>query len=172
MSKRKEKPRSPAQLVNWEDLPSPYRKPIHVRWRKHVRQFVNKEIMPNIDKWEKQLDVPSEFYRKCYEAGLYSHNYPKEYGGTPFEDSATGISKDGNIKAADPFLTIILYEEIAKVGSGGLIGAGWIHYVAVAPVLLFGSDFLKEEMRAGYVYIFPFNSSLHIQYMHLLNISQ
>ena len=46
-------------------------------------------------------------------------------------------------------MNIILYEELARVGSGGLIGAGWIHYVAVSPVLLFGSDYLKELMRPG-----------------------
>ena len=130
------------QLVNWEDLPSPYRKPSHVRWRKHVRAFIDKEVQPKIDKWEKAMDIPSEFYRKCYKAGLYSHQYPKEYGGTPFEDDSSG-------ERIDPFLSIILYEEIARSGSGGLMGAGWIHYVAVTPVLLFGSEYLKQKMRDG-----------------------
>ena len=138
MSKRNKKAKDPkpAQLVNWEDLPSPYRKPIHARFRKYVREFVSQEIEPYIDRWEKKKDIPTEFYRKCYEAGLYSHYYPKEHGGTPFE---------GNDEPNDPFMTIILYEEIARVGSGGIIGAVWIHYVAVSPVLFFGSDYLKNK---------------------------
>jgi len=45
-------------------------------------------------------------------------------------------------------MNIILYEEISRVGSGGLIGAGWIHYVSVMPVLLFGSPALKNKMKS------------------------
>eukprot|EP01084_Bolivina_argentea_P277026 472799_1 len=135
----KKKSQKPTQLVNWEDLPSPYRKPIHVRFRKYCREFVNKEIKPNIDKWEKQRDVPQSFYRKCYKAGLYSPIYPKQYGGTPFEDN--------DDSQHDLFMSLILYDEVTRAGSAGLIGAGWIHYVAVMPIIIFGSDYLKDLIR-------------------------
>eukprot|EP01083_Nonionella_stella_P243970 849607_1 len=136
--KKKSKVRSSAQLCNWEDLPSPYRKPQHVRWRKFVRKFVQEHVEPYIDKWEKNLDIPTSFYRKCYEYGIYAYAYPKEFGGTPFE------GMEGH---KDPFMSIILYDEICRIGSAGFIGAVFIHYVAVAPVILFGSDYLKNKMR-------------------------
>eukprot|EP01084_Bolivina_argentea_P144863 254061_1 len=105
MSNKTKNKSKQTQLVNWEDLPSPYRKPIHVRWRKHVRKFVQKNVLPYIDKWEKQQSVPSSFYRKAYEAGIYASFYEKKYGGTPFEGhEITSENKK------DPFMAIILFD--------------------------------------------------------------
>lgn len=44
-------------------------------------------------------------------------------------------------------MTIIFYEEICRAGSGGLLGAGWIHYVAVGPILLFGTPKLRQMIE-------------------------
>ena len=70
--KKKRDPNDPTNLCNWEDQKSPYYTDRHRRWRKYVRNFVTKEILPKIDKWEKNEEIPTSFYKKLYDAGLYS----------------------------------------------------------------------------------------------------
>ena len=133
------------RLVDWENYESPFYTKRHKLWRAHVRSFVNQHVVPNIDKWEKSRDIPPEFYRKAYKAGIYSTFYPEEYGGTPFEEGMDEEEKNKPFEEKiDPFMNIIMNEEMTRAGSAGLLGAGWIHYVAVAPILLFGNDKLKE----------------------------
>ena len=38
-------------LAQWEGLPSPYYTDKHQRFRVYCRNFVDKEVLPNIDKW-------------------------------------------------------------------------------------------------------------------------
>ncbi len=54
----------------------------HHVFRKTVRAFVEKEILPNIDEWEEKGDFPPELHEKAYAAGVYGAAYPVEYGGT------------------------------------------------------------------------------------------
>lgn len=131
--KRVEKP---IPLVDWENQMSVYFTDSHRRFREHAKNFVDTELLPYIDKWEKKGDVPREFYKKAYNAGLYASMYPKEFGGTPWED-----------KKYDEFHKIIFYEQIARAASGGLLTAVWVHGIAVPPVLAFGKKWQKELYR-------------------------
>lgn len=147
-SNKKKKERSltdPGCLCNWEDQASPYYTDRHKRWRKHCRTFVDKEILPYIDSWEKKRDVPTSFYKKLYDYGLYAAFYPKEIGGTPFEWEKLPKSKQSG-REHDPFMGIILNEELCRSGAAGIIGAGFIHGICVAPVLLFGNEKLQKLM--------------------------
>ena len=38
--------------------------------RKTVRDFVEREILPNADEWERTGDLPRELHRKAGDAGL------------------------------------------------------------------------------------------------------
>jgi len=124
------------RLVDWENQTSPYFNDSHRRWREVCKKFVEAEVLPYIDKWEKAGTVPREFYTKAYEAGVYAHDYPKEFGGTPFE------GKD------DVFHKIILYEQICRAASGGLLTSVWVHGIAAPPVLHFGTLEQKQMFAA------------------------
>jgi len=159
MSKTTEKklkvpdPNAPLIACNWEDQASPYYNDRHQRYRKYAKAFVNKEILPYIDKWEAEQELPSGFYKKAHECGVYSTFYPKAFGGTPFEqtkeeeekETKAFISKSKDYHG-DLFFTIIFNEELGRAGSAGL-KSGWIHYIAVPPVLFFGSDHLREMIK-------------------------
>ncbi|ETO09833.1 fadE13 [Reticulomyxa filosa] len=145
-------------LTDWENHGSPYYTDMHRRWRQVVKKFCEKEVLPYIDKWEKEGNVPSEFYQKAYDSGVYSFFYPKEFGGTPFEGH----------ESHDLFLFLIFYEQMTRAGSGGvrqtsvsaylykthistrkttfffffgfcLLTAMLIHGIALPPVMVFGS---------------------------------
>jgi len=126
----------PIHLIDWENHASPYKKPVHDRWRKHMKAYVEKEILPYVDKWEKNGDIPREAYTKAYEWGVYAAGYPAKYGGTPFE----GVEYD-------PFMKIIFYEQLCRAGSGGIFTSIWVHGIAVPPVLHFGNEEQKEAFR-------------------------
>lgn len=123
-------------LCDWENQTSCYYNDSHLRWRKVCKDFVDSEILPYIDKWEKAGTIPLEFYKKAYNAGLYSTDYPKELGGTPFEG-----------KRNSTFHKIIFYEQICRAASGGLLTSVWVHGIAVPPVVHFGTPEQKEMFR-------------------------
>jgi len=125
------------RLVDWENHGSPYYNDHHHAFRKKCKEFVTKEILPQIDKWERQSDIPKELFRKCYEKGLYAFFYEKQYGGTPVQDNMIH----------DPFTLLIWYEEFARAGSGGLLTSILVHGIALPPVLTFGSKEQKELIR-------------------------
>lgn len=129
----KKKRESPVPLVDWENQASPFYNEHHKRWRAHMKKFTDEEVMPNIDKWEKEGDVPKDFYKTCVKWGVYSPMYPREWGGEPFED-----------KTMDNFHKIIFYEQICRAASGGLLTAVWVHSIAVPPVMAFGNKMQKE----------------------------
>ena len=102
----------PLNLISWENDDSPYYTEKHKQFRVLCRNFVDKEVIPYIDKWSKDGDVPKEFYKKAYHAGLYSRLYPKAFGGTPIDDDLRS--------AIDMFYFFIFNEEFCRAGAAGL----------------------------------------------------
>jgi len=77
----------------------------HEDFRATVRAFMEKEVVPYHDQWEKDGIVSRDVWRKAGEMGLLCFDVPEEYGGA-------GI-KDFRYNA-------IVAEEITRVGAGGL----------------------------------------------------
>ena len=121
-------------FVDWENHISPYYSDRHHRWRALCKKFVEKEILPKISKWEKNGDVPLDVYKKCYEYGIYGARYPKEFGGTPFEN-----------KAYDMFLMMILYEQLGRACAGGIFSSLYIQGISIPPIMHFGTQEQKFQ---------------------------
>ncbi|MDT5017693.1 MAG: acyl-CoA dehydrogenase, partial [Mycobacterium sp.] len=49
--------------------------------RKTVRSFAEREVLPNVDEWERSGDLPRELHRKAGEAGLLGAGLPEAVGG-------------------------------------------------------------------------------------------
>jgi acyl-CoA dehydrogenase len=49
--------------------------------RKTVRVFVEREVLPNVDEWERTGELPRELHRKAGEAGLLGAGMPEAVGG-------------------------------------------------------------------------------------------
>ena len=78
----------------------------HAEWRRSVRGFVDKEIMPFVDEWEEAGRIPRELFKKANQAGLLGIGYPTEYGGEGTE--------------FDRFHGIVTSDELARIGAGGI----------------------------------------------------
>mmetsp|Transcript_6310 Transcript_6310/g.21143 ORF Transcript_6310/g.21143 Transcript_6310/m.21143 type:complete len:417 (+) Transcript_6310:1114-2364(+) len=107
----------------------------HHKFRAKVRAFCDKEIRPYIDDWEEEGTYPSDLHKKAYEAGVYAAVWPEEYGGTPPEGGL------------DAFHDLIFFDEVARLGSGGLMASCFIsHGIALPPVIAAGSPEMKEKV--------------------------
>ena len=102
----------------------------HDAFRLSFRDFLQKEVVPHIDKWEKTGTIDRFIWKKFGEMGYFGLNSPEEYGGLNL----------------DIFYTIIFLEELQKVNSGGFAAAMWAHvYLAMTHVDKEGSENIKEE---------------------------
>ncbi|MCO5232931.1 MAG: acyl-CoA dehydrogenase family protein [Chitinophagales bacterium] len=102
----------------------------HQIFRQSVADFVNKEIMPFADQWEKDEKIPRDLFVKLGNQGFLGINHEEKYGGSQ----------------ADIFYTVTFLEELAKCGYAGVCAAVSVHqYMATNHLSEAGSDQLKEK---------------------------
>src|SRR5207245_11430359 len=71
--------------------------------RLHIRKFLEKEVQRHLEEWEEKT-FPDSIFQRMGELGFLGLRYPPEYGG----------------QGGDYFSAVVLSEELARVGSGGL----------------------------------------------------
>ena len=101
-------------------------------FRTSVRRFVEREIAPHVDAWDEAGSFPRELYAKAADAGLLGLGYPEHLGGTP----------------ATMAWRLIVGEEIARAGSGGLSASLFSHAIGLPPIVARGSADLQQRVVA------------------------
>ncbi|WP_299107064.1 acyl-CoA dehydrogenase family protein [uncultured Tenacibaculum sp.] len=102
----------------------------HEAFRDSFRDFLQKEVVPHIEKWEKDGTVERFIWKKFGEMGYFGLNQPEEYGGLNL----------------DLFYTVIFLEELQKINSGGFAANMWAHaYLAMTHVNKEGDERIKKE---------------------------
>jgi len=114
---------------------SPYYTDEHEAFRTNLRRWVERELTPHVDGWERDKAFPRELYAKAAEMGLLGLGFPEAFGGTP----------------TDPFYTILVCEELARAGSGGLSAGLMSHSIGLPPVAALGSEALKAKVLPGVI---------------------
>ncbi|WP_417289971.1 acyl-CoA dehydrogenase family protein [Corallibacter sp.] len=105
----------------------------HQMFRESLQDFLKKEVVPHIEKWEKTGTVERFIWKKFGEMGFFGLAYPEAYGGLNL----------------DLFYTVILLEELQKVNSAGFAANMWAHaYLAMTHVNAEGSHEIKEKYLA------------------------
>ncbi len=107
--------------------------PDHELFRATAREFVEREMVPNVAKWEEQGIVDRDLFSKAGQAGLLGMAIPEEYGGGGVDDFR--------------FNTVIV-EEIVR---GDAIASGMcitLHNDVVLPYFL---RLANEEQRARWL---------------------
>jgi acyl-CoA dehydrogenase len=102
----------------------------HEQFRAALRDFVAREITPFVNAWDEAGTFPRALYRKAAELGALGVGFPEEYGGTP----------------ADVFFKVVLAEEYARCGCGGVVASLNSHTIGLPPVLVAGSETLKRSV--------------------------
>ena len=60
--------------------------PVHEAFRRAARQFLEKEVVPNHERWLGEGNIDKEMFRRAGEQGLLCVSAPEEYGGTGVKD--------------------------------------------------------------------------------------
>jgi acyl-CoA dehydrogenase len=102
----------------------------HELFRASVRSFVDREILPHVDQWEADGQIPKSLWLRMGELGFLGVEYDEQYGGG----------------GADFMTTVVLAEELARSRSGSLAMAAGVHTDMTSPHLYYtGSESLKRK---------------------------
>ena len=108
----------------------------HELFRQSLRTFLQKEVKPYVDEWEKVGKIPREIWKKMGDMGFLGLSYPEEYGG-----SNLGF-----------FYDVVFNEELGRINSGGfIITQQVVQYMSGPYILKYGSKALKEKYLPGII---------------------
>ena len=109
---------------------SMYFKEEHKLFRESIQDFLKKEVVPHIEKWEKSGSIDRFIWKKFGDMGFFGISYPEAYGGLNL----------------DLFYAVILLEELQKINSGGFAAAIWAHvYLAMTHLNKEGNHDIKQR---------------------------
>ena len=102
----------------------------HELFQESLREFMNKEVVPNIPQWEKDEKVDHAVLRKMGEMGFLGLEVDEKYGGM----------------GLDFMYSTILCEELGRTGSPGFSTVVSAHsYLAMNYLVHGGDSFIKEN---------------------------
>ncbi len=105
----------------------------HELFRQSFRDFLHKEVVPHIEKWEKTGTIERFIWEKFGEMGFFGLNYPEAYGGMNL----------------DLLYTVIFLEELQKVKSSGFAADMWAPaYLAMTHLNAEGDERIKQDYLA------------------------
>jgi alkylation response protein AidB-like acyl-CoA dehydrogenase len=102
----------------------------HDELRTSIRRFVETELAPHAEEWERDAYFADWIFPRMGELGFLGLAYPTEYGG----------------QGGDYFCSIVLSEEMARARSGGIGMAVAVQTdMATPPILKFGTEEQKQR---------------------------
>ena len=102
----------------------------HYVFRQTFKDFLAKEVTPNISDWEAKGKIAKQIWLKMGQMGYFGINYSEVYGGLNL----------------DFFYTLIFLEELQKINSGGFAAAMWAHtYLAMTHLNAQASEAIKQK---------------------------
>ena len=100
----------------------------HLKFRNNLREFLEFEVIPNVDQWEKDHMIPRNIWQKMGQEGFLCTSIPKEYGGME----------------GDFLYSVIVNEELVRTNHAGLMAQ--LHSDIVVPYILsYGSEKQKKK---------------------------
>ena len=101
-------------------------------FRENVKRFVESEVLPDYDQWERDEIFPRELWNKVGEQGLLCVDIPETYGGF----------------GTDFLFSMVIQEEFARANCGAVGGPMAVHSDIVAHYLL---NHGTEEQKQHYL---------------------
>jgi len=107
----------------------------HELFRRSLRDFLDKEVVPFVDEWEAAGELPHDIWKKFGDMGYFGISQDEKYGGL----------------GLDFWYDVIFIEEISKCNSAGFGASISAHpYLSLSHLHHNGSEYLKEKyLRPG-----------------------
>ncbi|TQC45220.1 acyl-CoA dehydrogenase [Rhodococcus sp. WS4] len=116
-------------------MPQPFYEADHEAFRDIVREFVNREVTPNLDRWEDERSTGRDVWKSAGAHGILGIRVPEEFGG--------GGMRDYRFRS-------VVQEELARVGAAALASGFSINEDIVASYLTtFGTPEQKKQWLPG-----------------------
>ncbi|MCB9232745.1 MAG: acyl-CoA dehydrogenase family protein [Bacteroidia bacterium] len=98
-----------------------------------LRAFVQKEIVPNVEKWEKANHCPPEIFKMMGEQGFLGVSFPESVGGS----------------GMDMWASVVLMRELTYANIGGLAMSLYAHTFLPLPLInSLGTEYQKQNYLA------------------------
>ena len=110
---------------------NPFDTPDRVEFRKVLRNFVSKEIMPYCNEWDEEGQIPWKLHQKTGELGVWGFGIEKKYGGLGMDDC---------------FMRVIFNEELGLCGTGGVSAAMNGRMISIEPIQRLASEEIKSRV--------------------------
>ncbi len=125
----------------YQRMNSPYYKQTHMDFRAEVRAFVEQEIMPTVSLWAGNDTPPMAIHRKIgakgYLAMMHGPPFPGQYLPASIQPP----------KDFDYFHELILFDEFARIGVVGAVGAFTNGpAIGMSAIMRFGSEEMKKRV--------------------------
>jgi acyl-CoA dehydrogenase len=101
----------------------------HQIFRKGVRRFVEREVIPHTVEWEEDGEIPKSIWKRMGELGYLGIEYPEEYGGA----------------GSDFIYTLVLMEEISRCGAMGFPISVGVHTDMASPYIKLATENQKRK---------------------------
>ncbi|HWG26716.1 acyl-CoA dehydrogenase family protein [Actinospica sp.] len=109
----------------------------HESFRQIVREFVEREVLPHQERWEREHDIDRATWLAAGKQGLLGLMVPPEYGGPGVEDYR---------------FRCVIMEELGRVGAGSLTAGFSLQDDVAIPYLLdLGTDGQRQRWLPGMV---------------------
>ncbi|NNN16620.1 MAG: acyl-CoA dehydrogenase [Acidimicrobiaceae bacterium] len=103
--------------------------PERVELRRTVRGFTERYVLPNLDEWEKDGEVPRNVHRVAGKLGLLAAGFPENVGGV-----------------GDMIDNLVITDELISAGaSSGFAAALLTHHIALPHIVASGDEYLIER---------------------------
>ncbi len=108
--------------TEWTD---PFNTPERRALRQLTRDFVTREVLPDLDEWERVGEIPRSLHERAAAAGLMGLGFPEEVGGS----------------GGDLIDVLVMTEELIQTGASGGLAAGlFTHGIALPHIVLAGDS--------------------------------
>src|ERR1700688_1617116 len=99
------------------DARSPFFTEEHEMLRDQVRRFVDEEIKPHADQWEKDGSVPRDVLRRMGALGFFGIRYPEIYGGADMDTLGSVVLAEelGRSTFSGVAITALVHTDMASV---------------------------------------------------------
>lgn len=103
----------------------------HTLFRRTVAAWVAAEVTPHVNEWDEAGEFPRDLYRSAGSIGMFGIGIDDRHGG---------------LGPHDPMLLVILAEEMAECGAGGIAASLFSNYIGAPPIQLAGTPEVQEEI--------------------------
>ena len=112
-------------------MKNPFENAERKAFRETIKGFVDTEIRPFAHEWDEAGEMPRAIYEKLGQLGVFGLGIDEKYGGLGFDD---------------PFMRVIIAEEMGRCGFGGVSAATSVRSITLDPLQRLAAPEIRDRV--------------------------